>query len=466
MFTVNDLEKEYVEKHGKSKQLYEGAQDVYPSGVSHDARHVRPFPIYATEAKGTKKWDVDGNEYIDYVMGHGALLFGYGDERVQEVLRNQVEKALHIGACTELEIEWAKLIKKLVPSAEGGLVRATSCGSEAVEMAVRLARIYTGRDKIVIHAGAYHGKQASTIYVRRAPPVGVYNVKGIPEGITRDVIVVPFNDLDSVEAAFKTGEVACLIHHCNALYSDEYIRGLRELTDKYGVLLIFDEVVSGFRYSSGGAQGYYNVVPDLTALGKIVGGGAPVGAVCGRRDIMELYSFKDSYWNRFVRIAVGGTWNAQPICIAGGIAMMRIIDAEKDTIYPKIYDMGRRLSGTFNELAEDMGVTAYAHGLPVASPTTISLNFFNKPVPEEKKYLWNTGPKSFQDYETKSKYNVGGVANYAIYLSMMNNGIFTYSGKGGSLCTKYTDEDLQKTEDAFKNTLKVLKDNDLIGKTG
>jgi glutamate-1-semialdehyde 2,1-aminomutase len=466
MFTINDLEKEYVKKHGKSKQLYEEALDVYPSGVSHDARHVKPFPIYATEAKGTKKWDVDGNEYVDYVMGHGALLFGYGDERVQAALRIQIEKSLHMGASTELEIEWAKLIKKLVPSAKGGLVRPTACGSEAVQMAVRLARIYTGKDKIVIHAGAYHGKQASTIYARRAPPVGVYNVRGIPEGIRKDVVILPFNDLKSVEGAFKTGGIACFIHHCNALYSVEYLKGLRELTVKYGVVLLFDEVVSGFRYSSGGAQGFYDVVPDLTALGKIVGGGVPVGAICGRKDIMELYSFKDSYWNSFVRIAVGGTWNAQPICIAGGIAMMRIIDAEKDTIYPKIYGMGRRLAKTFNEHAEDMAVSAYAYGLPVESPTTISLNFFKKPVPENKHYLWNTGPKSFKDYETKSKFNIGGVGNYAIYLSMMNNGIFTYSGKSGSLCTKYSEEDLLKTENALKNTLEVLKYNELIGKTG
>jgi glutamate-1-semialdehyde aminotransferase len=145
--------------------------------------------------------------------------------------------------------------------------------------------------------------------------------------------------------------------------------------------------------------------------------------------------------------------------------MMRIIDAEKDMIYPKIYEMGGRLSRTFNEIAEDMGVSAYAHGLPVASPTTISLNFYNMAVPEDKQYLWDTGPASFEDYGTKSKYNVDGIANYAIYLSMMNNGVFTYSGKGGSLCTKYTEEDLQKTEDAFKNTLEVLKYNDLIGKT-
>jgi glutamate-1-semialdehyde 2,1-aminomutase len=147
MPTIVELEKEYTEKHQKSMKLFERAQDCFPSGVTHDGRNAKPFPIYATEAKGTRKQDVDGNEYVDYVMGHGALLFGYGDKRVLAELERQIPKALHMGACTELEIEWAELIKKLVPSAKKGFVRATSCGSEAVQMAIRLSRNYTGRDK-------------------------------------------------------------------------------------------------------------------------------------------------------------------------------------------------------------------------------------------------------------------------------------------------------------------------------
>ena len=465
MPTIGELEREYTEKHPGSRRLHERAKGCFASGVTHDGRNARPFPIYATEARGTRKWDVDGNEYVDYVMGHGGLLFGYGDERVLAEFERQIPKALHMGACTELEIEWAELIQKLVPSARNGLVRATSCGSEAVQMAIRLSRIYTGRDKIVIHAGAYHGKQDVTIYARGAPPIGVYNVRGIPRGVTEDVIIIPFNDLEAVEGALSSGEVACLILHCNALYSREYIRGLSELTSRYGAVFLMDEVVSGFRYSAGGAQEYYGVTPDLTAIGKVIGGGAPVGAICGSREILDLYSFRDDHWNRFVRLAVGGTWNAQPVTIAGGIAMMKIIDAEKDRIYPRLHETGRRLTEAFNDTAEDLRVTALAYGLPIDDPTTISIHLFNKLVPADKEHLWRTGPTSFEDYGVKSGFYAGGPANHATYLSMTNNGVYSYSGRGGSLCTKYTEEDLEITERAFDATLRALKENDLIGRT-
>jgi glutamate-1-semialdehyde 2,1-aminomutase len=370
---------------------------------------------------------------------------------------------MHIGACTELEIEWAKLIENLVPSAKKGLVRATSCGSEAVQMAIRLARIYTGRDKIVILAGSYHGKQDITIYARRTPPIGIYNVRGIPRGVIDDVFIIPSNNLEAVEGTLMSREVACLILHANSLYTSEYIKGLREITDRYGTVFLMDEVVSGFRYSKGGAQEYYGVTPDLTALGKVIGGGVPIGAICGRKEIMEIYSFKDNYWNRFVRIAVGGTWNAQPITIAGGIAMLKAIKTGSEKIYPRLYEIGRRLTKSFNEIADDLGVSALAYGLPIDNPTNISLNLFNRSIPSDKEYLWHKGPASFDDYIIKSKFYANERANYATYLSMINNGIFSYSGRSGSLCTKYTDDDLLETEQAYDITLRMLKENKLIG---
>jgi glutamate-1-semialdehyde 2,1-aminomutase len=465
MKTVNELEKEYLAKHPKSKQLYERALNSYASGVSHDSRYQRPFPIYATHAKGTKKWDVDGNEYVDYVMGHGGLLFGYRDEKIDEILMEQVEKAVHLGASSEIEIEWAELIQKLVPSARGGFVRATSCGGEAVQMAIRLARIHTGRDLVVLHGGSYHGKGDTTIFIRRGPNFGMRNARGIPAGVKDDVIVIPLNNLNAVESAFDTGEVSCILLQGNALYKKEYIKGIRELSNAYGVVFILDEVVSGFRYAAGGAQEYYGVTPDLSTLGKIIGGGAPVGAICGKKEILDYYSFKDDYWNNFVRIGVGGTWNAQPITIAGGIAAMKMIEKEKGEIYPKLYKIGSRLVKFFNEKAEDLGVSAFAFGLPIDDPTTIALNYFKEPIPPEKKYLWQTGPESFDDYKVKSSFSAGGNANYAAYLNMINNGIYLFGATGGILCTKHSDEDLNKTEAALGKTLQILKANSLIGKT-
>lgn len=463
MLKVSDLEKEYIKKHPKSKALYERALNSFASGVTHDGRYAKPFPIYTVRAQGTKKWDVDGNEYVDYVMGHGALLLGYGDKRVEAAFQDQVPRAIHMGACTSLEVEWAELIKRLVPCGRKGLVRATSCGTEAIQMAIRLSRIYTAREKIVLHAGSYHGKGDNTIIARHGPPFGLCNVQGITQGVKKDVIIIPYNDLDKVEETFKTGDVASIILQGNALYTREYIKGLRELTETYGVVFIIDEVVSGFRYAAGGAQEYYGLTPDLAILGKIIGGGAPIGAICGKSEIMEFFSLKDEYWNRFVRVAVGGTWNAQPISIVGGIAMMKIIEAERETLYPRLYNIGKRITKSFNEQAEDMAVAALATGLPPDNPTTISFNFFNSPVPEDKFYLWQTGPSKLEEHKLKARLAAGAQTLYANYLSILNDGIFCYRGNSLITCTKYTEEDLKKTEAAIGNSLSILKENRLIG---
>ena len=463
MTSISELEKEYVKRHAKSRLLYERALNYYASGVTHDARFAKPFPVYAVRAKGTRKWDVDGNEYVDYIMGHGALLTGYGDERVLKVIQDQIQKAMHMGTSTELEIEWAELIEKLVPSAHEGFVRATSCGSEAVMIAIRLSRMYTGKEKVVLHAGSYHGKADTTIYVTRGPPYKISNVRGIPQGVREGVTVIPYN-LEAVEEAFQAGEAACIILQGNALYTKEYVEGLRRLTKQYGVVFIIDEVVSGFKYAAGGAQEYYGVTPDLSTLGKIIGGGAPVGAVCGKKEVMEYQSFKDEYWNQFVRLSVGGTWNAQPISIAGGIAIMRVIEEEKDRIYPRLRSIGKRLTKSFNNIAKDMGVSAMAVGLPYEDPVTYSLRLFNRPVPPEKEYLWTKGPTTFKDYDVKAGFTASGQTNQAVYLSMINKGISSLRGRSFVLCSEYSEEDMEITENAFEATLKVLKDNSLVGR--
>lgn len=463
MFKISELEKVYTEKHPRSKLLFERALKCYPSGVTHDARFAKPFPIYATKAVGAKKWDVDGNEYVDYIMGHGSLILGYGDERVSAAVMDQIPKAIHMGTSTELEVEWAELIKKIVPAARGGWVRAASSGSEAIAIAIRLSRIYTGRNKIVIQAGSYHGTADATLLAYQGPPFGMTNTKGIPWGVRNDVIIVPFNNLETVEKALATGEIACVLLHCNNLYTRDYVKGLRKITKQYGAVFIMDEVVSGFRYAAGGAQEYYGVTPDLAVLGKIAGGGAPTGVVCGKTEILDSYSFKDDYWNRFIRIASGGTWNAQPICIAGGIAVMKILFKERGSIYPRLYGIGKRLTKSFNEQARDLGVTAVAVGLPYENPTLVRLNFLNSPIPERKAHIWQSGPATFEDYDTKAELQSSSQANYANYLTLTNCGVHSMRGTNFITCTKYTEEDLQKTEDAFGATLKVLMKNDLVG---
>jgi glutamate-1-semialdehyde 2,1-aminomutase len=208
--------------------------------VTHDSRFVHPFPIYASRARGTRKWDVDGNEYVDYVMGHGALVLGYGDDRVDAAFQEQIPKAIHMGASTELEIEWAELIKKLVPCARDGFVRPASSGTEANLLAIRMCRIYTDRPKIVLHAGCYHGTADTTIYASRGPPYGLYNTRGIPKGLREDVVILPYNNLPLVEETFAKGDVACILLQGNDLYTRDYIEGLRKLTHEYGVVFLMD----------------------------------------------------------------------------------------------------------------------------------------------------------------------------------------------------------------------------------
>jgi len=463
MSTIEELERDYVSRHPKSKLLYERAKSCFPNGVTHDGRFVRPFPIYAARAQGTHKWDVDGNEYVDYVMGHGTLLLGYGDERVLASVEEYVDKGMHMGTSTELEIEWAELIKRLVPSARGGHVRALSSGTEANFMAIRLARLYTDREKIVLNAGAYHGKSDTTIIASRGPPHGLCNVRGIPRGVRDDVLIIPFNDLEAAEEAFQGGDVACIVFQGNALYTEEYIRDLKRLARQYGVVFIMDEVVSGMRYAAGGAQEYYGVTPDLTVLGKIVGGGAPIGVICGKKEIMEGYAFKDDHWNRFVRIGVGGTWNAQPITIAGGVAMMKIIEEERGSIYPKLYSIGRRLTKSFNEKAEDLGVAALASGLPPENPTVFAIHPFKEAIPPGKMYLWKEGPSTLDDYKAKAAFSAGAQATHVNYLATVKSGVYPFPRGFYVLCTKYSEEDLEKTEAAFDSSLRALKKNGVVG---
>jgi len=434
---IERLEKEYAEKHPGSKHLYERALRCFASGVTHDARYARPFPIYMVKADGTRKWDVDGNDYVDYVMGHGALLFGYNDERLTAVLED-VLAYVHMGSCTELEIEWAEMVKKLVPCARDGLVRACACGGEAIEMATRLARIYTGRDRVVIHENCYHGKWELINIGHSGPPYGLCNVRGIPKAVRDLVTIVPYNKPELLRRVFAEGNVACIIFQGNAPYTRDYIREVRELTTEYGVVFILDEVVSGFRYAAGGAQEYYGVTPDIAVLGKIVGGGAPIGAVCGSREIMKYHEFRDGddYWNRFVRIRVGGTWNAQPLSIRAGLEAMRIIDRERDEIYPRLYEICDKLTGFIEDAAETSGIEASAAGVPPERPmVSIRPRFGSGASP---------------------------LAHYVYYLSLTNSGVNPFGGFRFIPCVKYTEEDLKRTEEAIRRAFDNLREGNLV----
>ena len=359
--TIHD---EYRAKHAKSAALWERARRSIPGGITHDIRNLTPFPIYVERAAGSRKWDVDGNEYVDYWMGHGALFLGHCHPLVVKAVQDQVARGTHLGACHELEVRWAELVTRLVPCAE--LVRFTMSGTEATHLAMRVARAYTGRSKIVKLAGHFHGWHDGAL-AGVSPPYEVPMTAGIP-GVTLDQLAIcPPNDIKAVQVALERGDVAAVILEPAGGQSGTtptipgYLQELRALTARHGVVLIFDEVITGFRYAPGGAQAYFGVTPDLTTLAKIVAGGLPGGALCGKRDLMSLLAFRgDPDWDRSQRVAHAGTFNANPLSAAAALATLEACaDA---ALQARANKAGEELRRALTEAMKRAGVPGTCYG--------------------------------------------------------------------------------------------------------
>jgi glutamate-1-semialdehyde 2,1-aminomutase len=318
----------YRAKHPRALGLWDRARQVIPGGVTHDIRHLVPFPIYIDRALGARKWDVDGHEYIDFWMGHGALFLGHCHPAVVAAIQEQAARGTHLGASHELELRWAELVRQLVPSAE--MVRFTMSGTEATHLALRIARAYTGRPRIVKLHGHFHGWHDG-VAVGVNPPFEVPLSAGVPGATLDQVLLCPPNDVKAVDALLERGDIAAVILEPAGGQGGTtptipgYLQELRAVTTRHRVVLIFDEVISGFRYAPGGAQQYFNVTPDMTALAKIVAGGMPGGAVAGRRELMSMIAHRgDPDWDRSERVAHAGTFNANPVCAAAAIATLEI----------------------------------------------------------------------------------------------------------------------------------------------
>lgn len=316
------LAERYAARFPGSKRRYDKARSIFPAGVTHDVRMMQPFPIYIEKALGSKKWDVDGHELIDYFVGHGALLLGHCPADVVRAVQEQMAKGTHYGACHDLEIAWGEWVQKLVPSAER--VRFTSSGTEATLMALRLARLFTGRPRFLRFLGHFHGWHD---YVSPGcdPPYDTVNVPGIPPDVAGISVAVKPNDLDLFEHTLKSdSDIGAVIleptggHWGSVPLRGEFLHGLREITQRLGRLLIFDEVITGFRISPGGAQGYYGVKPDMTSLAKILAGGLPGGALAGRADILAFLEPRPGQ----PKMKHPGTYNANPLSAAAGVAAL------------------------------------------------------------------------------------------------------------------------------------------------
>jgi glutamate-1-semialdehyde 2,1-aminomutase len=358
------IHEEYRAKHPRAAALADRARLAIPDGITHDIRHLVPFPIYVDRARGSRKWDVDGHGYIDYWMGHGALFLGHCHPRVVEAIREQAGRGTHLGASHELEIQWAELVNRLIPCAE--LTRFTMSGTEATHLALRVARAYTGRSRIVKLAGHFHGWHDG-VAAAVNPPYEVPLSAGVPEATLDQVLVCPPNDVKAVQTRLERGDVAAVILEPAGGQSGTtptipgYLQELRAVTERHRVLLIFDEVITGFRYAPGGAQAYFGVTPDLTTLAKIVAGGLPGGALCGAREVMATIAHRgDPVWDRTQRVAHAGTFNANPVGAAAAIATLELVaDA---SLQARANKLGEELRGGLREAMRRAGAPGTVYG--------------------------------------------------------------------------------------------------------
>jgi glutamate-1-semialdehyde 2,1-aminomutase len=346
-------------KMKKSKALFTKAKRIIPGGVNSPVRAFKAVggnPLFIKSAKGSKIYDVDGNEYIDYVLSWGPMILGHAHPKVTRALIKAAEKGTSYGAPTPLEVELAQMIKKAYPSME--IVRMVNSGTEATMSAIRVARGFTGRDKIVKFEGCYHG-HADGLLVKAgsgAATFGVPTSPGVPKDYARNTITLPYNDLKAFRRICeKAGRnIACVIiepvvgNSGCILPLPGYLEGLRKLTKKYGIVLIFDEVMTGFRVSYGGAQKAFGIKPDMTCLGKVIGGGLPVGAYGGRKDIMRQVAPDGPIYQ-------AGTLSGNPLAMTAGIETLKIL-SQKDT-YKKLLAKSEALEEGLKDAAKKAGVS-------------------------------------------------------------------------------------------------------------
>ncbi len=350
----------YEAEFSASRQMHAGAKELFPHGVTHDLRYLEPFPVYIDRAAGAHKWDVDGHRLIDYWSGHGSLLLGHSHPAVVEAVQKQMGRSTHPGACHELEIEWARWVQKLVPSAER--LRFVSSGTEATLMALRLARLFTGRPRVLKFAGHFHGWHDFVVPGADLPYNGP-GVPGVPGEVEAHTVVVPPNDLDAVERALANDpQVGCAIleptggHFGSVPVRGDFLRALREVTSRRNVLLIFDEVITGFRVHPGGAQGHYGVTPDLTTLAKVLAGGLPGGCLAGRADLLAALEFRPGK----PKMKHPGTFNANPLSAAAGSAALRLVSTGEPC--RRANDTGKLLRRRLNETFAEHGFGWAAYG--------------------------------------------------------------------------------------------------------
>ena len=441
---VTPIEQAYIDLHPKSAEYYATSKDLFPNGVTHDARNLKPFPYFVTHAQGSRKWDVDGNEVIDYKGGHGALILGHNHPDIVTAVTEQMTKGTHYAASTELEIQWGQLVRELIPCSEK--VRFHSSGTEATMMAVRMARAYTGRTKLVKFRDHFHGWND---YVRSHEPAA----GGIPAETASTVISIEPNDIGLVERTLEGDkDVAAVIveptgaHMGDTPLRPSFLGELREVTERYGVVLIFDEVVTGFRMSKGGAQGLYGVTPDMCTLAKILGGGLPGGAVTGKAEIIDMIQLRDEPgFNSASRIGHNGTFNANPLSAAAGQKALELVKTQP--INANADRAAARLRDGLNGLLNRMEITGTATG--VASAVFLRLGVEVDPHDDEV-VLTEEQERRVSDPVKKDQ----------LTLAMYNHGVD--GGPRFLVSAIHSDDDIDQTVEVTGRALADMREQGLV----
>lgn len=427
-------------KHTRSDQLFEAAQKRIPGGVNSPVRAFKGVdgtPVFFKSAKGAYLYDEDDNRYVDYVGSWGPMILGHGNEQILAAVQHQVQQALSFGAPTSLEIEMAELLCDMIPSMD--MVRMVNSGTEATMSAIRLARGFTGRDTIIKFEGCYHG-HVDALLVKAgsgALTLGVPTSPGIPASTVEHTLTLPYNDIDALQSLFeeKGESIACVIlepvaGNMNCVPpSKAFLNRLRELCTQSGSLLIFDEVMTGFRVAQGGAQAMYDIKPDITCLGKIVGGGMPVGAFGGRKDIMNHLAPLGPVYQ-------AGTLSGNPVAMAAGVAMLKQL--QDNSVYERLTQKTQRLLAGLEQAAQEANIPFTTN----QAGSMFGFFFTDADHVECYQHVMDCNQERFK----------------AFFKGMLEAGVYLAPSafEAGFMSLAHSDEDIDWTIEQAKNVMKQL----------
>jgi glutamate-1-semialdehyde 2,1-aminomutase len=447
--------KQYCEKTPTSGALAEQARGVFPSGITHDVRYIEPHGIFVAKAQGSRKWDVDGNEYVDHPGGHGALLLGHGHPAVIEAVAKQLPLGTHYGACHELELRWGKLIQQLVPCAER--VRLTNSGTETTLLALRLARAFTQRKKIVRFTGHFHGWHDHATFGVTSHFDGT-TTAGVLSEVAENVLLAPPWDLEETRRIIEANDdiAAVIIEPTGSVWGQVpiakgFLESLREMTAERGIVLIFDEVISGFRCAPGGAQAALGITPDLACLGKIVAGGMPGAALVGRKAILDLLDFRHTRAAGVEKVGHQGTFNGMPTSCAAGIATLELV--RQTDVCQKAIDYGQGLQHALNEMFRQESTDWIAYG---------SFGGFHV-------FLNPNGMDTTRDEIESGKFDyftlrapVKPTLMMKLRLGLLLHGVDVQPWPGAPVSAVHNSDDMQQTVAAFRQTIRMLRSEEEI----